>query len=116
MFSISLALIEQAFFIKKTRVLLILFLIAIAGGTGAVFFFHGMMTGPLQITDLHVDSEAALKLDAMKQVSKKNGITEWELEAATATLAKERNQAVLTRVRVLFHTRKGDTVFLTSDQ
>lgn len=103
------------FFFKKPRVLVILLLMVITVSAGVGYVIHQMMTVPQQITDLHIDSDAALKLGAMKQVSKKNGITEWELEAATATLAKERNQAILTRVRVIFHTQNQDTVLLTSD-
>jgi lipopolysaccharide export system protein LptC len=103
-------------FPKKKQVLTLLFLIILAGGAGGVYLIHERMTAPLRITDLHVDSDAALKLDVMKQISKKNGITEWELEAATATLVKEQNQAILTQVHVVFHTRTDDTVILRSDQ
>jgi lipopolysaccharide export system protein LptC len=103
------------FFFKKPQVLVILILMVITVITGTVYVIHQMTTVPQQLTDLHIDSDAALKLDAMKQVSKRNGITEWELEADTATLAKERNQAILTRVRVIFHTQNKDTVLLTSD-
>jgi lipopolysaccharide export system protein LptC len=104
------------FFLRKPSVLLLLLLLVITVSVGVGYMIHRMMTMPQQITDLHIDSDAALKMNAMKQISKKNGITEWELEAATATLAKERNQAILTRVRVIFHTRDKDTVLLTSDQ
>ncbi len=104
------------FIFKNPRVLAILLLCVLAAGAGIVFFIPAMMNAPQSVTNFHIDSEAALKLGAMKQISKKNGITEWELEAATATLAKERNQAILTRVHVVFHTRHEDTVVLTSDQ
>ena len=103
------------FFFRKPRVMILLLLMVITVSIGAGYLIHRMMTVPPRITDLHIDSDAALKMDAMKQISKKNGITEWELEAATATLAKERNQAILTRVRVIFHTPDKDTVLLTSD-
>ncbi len=103
------------FFFKKPRVLVMLLLMVTTLSAGVGYVIHQMTTVPQQITDLHIDSDAALKLGGMKQISKKNGITEWELEAATATLAKERNQAILTRVRVIFHTQNQDTVLLTSD-
>jgi len=104
------------FVFKNPRVLTILFLMVLAAGAGFVFWIPAMMNAPQHVTNLHIDSEAALKLGAMKQISKKNGITEWELEAATATLAKEQNQAILTRVHVIFHTRNQETIVLTSDQ
>ena len=103
------------FFFRKTQVMILLLLMVISVSVVAGYVIHRMMTVTPQITDLHIDSDAALKMNAMKQISKKNGITEWELEAATATLAKERNQAILTRVRVTFHTRDKDTILLTSD-
>lgn len=106
----------KRFVFKKPRVLALLLLMILTGSAGAGYVIHQMMTRPQQITDLHVDSAAALKLSGMKQVSKNNGITEWELEAATATLAKERNQATLTQVQVVFHSRKDEPVYLTADQ
>jgi LPS export ABC transporter protein LptC len=102
--------------LKNPRVLALLILCILAAGAGVIFFAPAMMNTPQTVTDLHINSEAALKLDAMKQISKKNGITEWELEAATATLVKEENQAILTRVHVVFYTKDEDTVILTSDQ
>jgi lipopolysaccharide export system protein LptC len=104
------------FFLKKPQILILLFLIITIGSAGGVYVIQKMMTVPQQITDLHVDSDAALKLGIMKQISKKNGITEWELEAATATLVKEQNQAILTQVYVVFYTENDETVVLTSDQ
>lgn len=101
---------------KKPLVLALLLVMVLFGTAGVGYVIHQMMTGPSQITDLHVDSDVALKLGGMKQVSKSNGITEWELEADTATLAKERNQAILTQVKVVFHTRDNDRIFLTADQ
>ncbi len=103
-------------FFKNPRVLAILIICVLAAVAGVLFFIPAMMNTPRTVTDLHIDSDAALKLDAMKQISKKNGITEWELEAATATLAKEKNQAILTQVHVVFYTQNKDTVILTSDQ
>lgn len=106
----------KRFVFKKPRILALLIVCVLAAGAGIVFFIPAMMNAPKSVTGLHIDSEAALKLDTMKQISKKNGITEWELEAATATLAKEKNQAILTQVHVVFHTRNEGTVILTSDQ
>ncbi len=101
---------------RKPGVLALLIVMIISGSAGIGYVIHQMMTGQSQITDLHVDSDVALKLGGMKQVSKSDGITEWELEADTATLAKERNQAILTKVKVVFHTRDNDRIFLTADQ
>jgi lipopolysaccharide export system protein LptC len=50
----------------------------------------------------------------LKQISKKNGITEWELAADSATLLKDEDKAVLIDVSVLFFTRGNKKVFLTA--
>lgn len=101
---------------KKLILALVLVPVVLVIGFGIFFFSNRIIDSPHTFTDIHIDSEAALKLNLMKQVSKKNGITEWELEAATATLMKEQDQAVLTDVDVIFHTRDNQKVFLTSDK
>jgi LPS export ABC transporter protein LptC len=105
---------------RSGRKILLFFLIsllaAMVAAVAGFFFINRVIQAPPMITDLHIDSEAALKLNLMKQVSKKNGITEWELEASTATLVKEQDRAVLTDVSVVFYTRDNTQVFLTSDQ
>ncbi len=101
---------------KKLLFFLIFLLAAMIAAVAGFFFINRVIHDPPMITDLHIDSDAALKLNLMKQVSKKNGITEWELEAATATLIKAQDRAVLTHVKVVFYTRDNTRVFLTSDQ
>jgi LPS export ABC transporter protein LptC len=101
---------------KKQILFLVLMLVVLAGGVAGFFVINRVMETPPVLKDIHIDSEAALKLNLMKQISKKNGITEWELEATTATLVKEKDQAVLTDVRVIFYTKDDTRVFLTSDQ
>lgn len=101
---------------KKLIFSLVLILFAMVIGFGIFFFFSRIMDESPTLTDIQIDSDAALKLNLMKQVSKKNGITEWELEAATATLMKEQDQAVLTDVNVMFYTEDNKKVLLTSDQ
>ncbi|MFN2357110.1 MAG: LPS export ABC transporter periplasmic protein LptC [Desulfotignum sp.] len=101
---------------KKVVFFLVLLLVAMVLGFGIFFITSRLMDASPTFTDVHIDSEAALTLNLMKQVSKKNGITEWELEAATATLMKKQDQAVLTDVNVVFHTADNGRVFLTSDQ
>ncbi len=101
---------------KKSILFLVLLLAAMVLGLGIFVITSRLMDDSPTLTDVHIDSEAALTLNLMKQVSKKNGITEWELEAATATLMKKQDRAVLTDVNVVFHTADNSEVFLTSDQ
>jgi len=90
--------------------ILIVILVTIFG-----FFITDMFfSKPIEITDVKIDSKAVLKLDILKQVSKKNGITEWELEAASATVLKDENKAVLIDVSIFFFTKDKQKVHLTS--
>ncbi len=85
-------------------------------GLGIFFYINRLMETQVTLTDIQVDKEIALKLDVLEQISKKNGITDWELKAASATLMKKENQAVLKEVQVVFHTRNNTQVLLTSEE
>jgi lipopolysaccharide export system protein LptC len=85
-------------------------------GLGIFFYIKAALNTPITIQDINVDSKAALKLNFLEQVSKKNGIIEWELKASSATLLKEENQAILKDVDVVFYTQQKTKIYLTSDQ
>jgi lipopolysaccharide export system protein LptC len=85
-------------------------------GLGIFFYMNAALNTPITIQDINVDSKAALKLNFLEQVSKKNGITEWELKASSATLLKEENQAILKDVDVVFYTQQKTKIYLTSDE
>lgn len=91
-------------------------LVLIIAGLGIYTYVNHLLTTPIKVEDIKIDAEAALKLNLLNQVSKKNGITEWELKAASATLLKDKDQAVLEDVDVVFHTKDGTLVHLTSDR
>ena len=90
--------------------LLILMMVIISG----FFYFDKLFTGPLEIHDIKIDTKAALKLNVLKQISKKNGIKEWELTAASATLLKDEDKAVLIDVSIYFFTKDNKKVHLRS--
>ena len=91
-------------------------LVLIFAGLGIFLYLSQTAIELPEIEDIHIDSKAALKLNALEQISKKNGITEWELKAASATLMREENRAVLKAVNVTFYTKDGKKVFLYSDK
>lgn len=100
--------------IKKISTLLIGVLILIILIIGAFYYWDKFLSRPLKIRDVKIDTKAALKLNILKQISKKNGITEWSLEAASATLMKDKNIAVLIDVSVIFFTKDEKKVHMTS--
>jgi len=91
--------------------LLVVMIIIISG----FFYFNRLLSKPVQINDIKIDSKAALKLNVLKQISKKNGIKEWELNAASATLLKGEDKAVLLDISVIFFAKDDKKVLLTSD-
>jgi len=90
--------------------LLILIMFIIYG----FFYFNRVFSKPVQFHDVKIDTKAFLKLDVLKQISKKNGITEWELKAFSATLLKDEDKAVLIDVSIIFFTKDNKRVHLTS--
>lgn len=85
-------------------------------GLGVFFYMNAALNTSLTIKDVDIDSKAALKLNLLEQVSKKNGITEWKLKASSATLLKEEDRAILKDVDVIFYTRQKTKIHLTSDE
>jgi len=92
---------------------LLILIIAIIMG---FFYFDKLFSIPVQINDIKIDTKAALKLNGLKQISKKNGITEWELKASSATLFKDDNKAVLIDISAIFFTKDSKKVHLKSDK
>ncbi len=101
---------------KKVLISLTGSLVLLFAGLALFFYISRVGIDPPQLKDIHVDSQAAFKLNALEQISKKNGITEWQLKAASATLKKEKNKAILELVNIIFYTKDGRKVYLDSDQ
>lgn len=92
--------------------LLIVIIIIISG----FVYFNNYFSKPIQFHDIKIDTKASFKLNILKQISKKNGIKEWELEASSATLLKDEEKAVLLEVSVSFFTKDNKRVHLTSQK
>ncbi len=100
---------------KKLIFPLAVIVVLVLAGIGGYSYVNHLLNTKVTVEDIKIDQTAALKLNLLDQVSKKNGITEWELKAASATLLKSKDQAVLEDVNVVFHTKDGTLVHLTSD-
>lgn len=92
---------------------ILVFLMAVIGG---YIYLGQKLDEPIEVKDIQVDTKAALKLNVLEQISKKNGIKEWELKAASATLYRDQNKAVLENVAVKFFTKDNKEVTLTSQK
>ncbi len=92
--------------------LLILIIVVITG----FFYFDKLLSKPVQIKNIKIDTKAVLKLNILQQISKKNGIKEWELKAASATLLKDEDKAILIDVSIIFFDKNNKKVFLKSEK
>ena len=92
--------------------LLMLIIVVITG----FFYFDKLLSKPIQIKDINIDTKAVLKLNILQQISKKNGIKEWELKAASATLLKDEDKAILIDVSIIFFDKNNKKVFLKSEK
>lgn len=101
---------------KKLIRPLVLLLCFIFAGLGIYYYINHLLTTPIELENIEVDDKAALKLNALEQISKKNGITEWKLKASTATLLKDQNKAELKDVDIIFYTKQNTQVHLTANQ
>ena len=104
--------------VGKKRLILPLILVVgiIIAGLGIYYYINHLLTTPIELENIEVDDKAALKLNALEQISKKNGITEWKLKASSATLLKDQNKAVLKDVDIIFYTKENTQVHLTADE
>ncbi|WP_320041329.1 LPS export ABC transporter periplasmic protein LptC [uncultured Desulfobacter sp.] len=100
---------------KKLILPLVLLLGLILGGLGLYYYINHLLTTPIELENIEIDDKAALKLNALEQISKKNGITEWKLKASTATLLKDQNKAELKDVDIIFYTKQDTQVHLTAN-
>ena len=104
---------------KKLIFPLIGLLVCIFIGLGIFFYINFYIKTSLDtitLKDIDIDAAAALKLNFLEQVSKKNGITEWKLKASSATLLKKEDKAILKDVAVIFYTKDNNKVLLNADE
>lgn len=101
---------------RKLILPLILLLVIILIGLGVFYYVNHLMTTPVTLEHIKIDSQAALKLNVVEQISKKNGITQWKLKASSATLLKQEDKAILEDVDVEFYTRQKTRVTLKADR
>jgi len=101
---------------QKLTLPLIGVLIVIMVSIYGFFYFNTAFLKPVQFDDIKIDTRAAMKLDVLTHISKKNGIKEWELKATSATLLKDEDKAVLIDVSVIFFTKEDKQIHLTSQK
>jgi len=101
---------------QKIKFRLIILLILIMICLGGYFSINTFLSSDPEIKNVRIDSETAQKLDILEMISKRSGITEWELKASSAKLMKDESTLVLADVNVKFHTEDNKIIHLTSQK
>ncbi len=101
---------------NKFKIPLFLGLILIVAGLGASYYAERFFSGKTAIESVKIDSNVALSLNSMHQTSSRNGRKEWTLTASSARLFKEKDQAEMSDVSVVFFLENKDEIHLTSAQ
>ncbi|MEJ2638233.1 MAG: LPS export ABC transporter periplasmic protein LptC [Desulfosarcinaceae bacterium] len=102
----------------KARISLLLILIVVATVTAVGLRFHRErqtreVPPPAQDT---TPPGASMALANVRQTAVKNGIKEWHLEAAAATLLEAEHKMMLDQPHVVFYLKSGDVVALTAQK
>ena len=99
---------------RRVRFILVLLLFFLAAVIGGLYFNQRFLSGDLVLEKISVDSDAALLLNKIHQTSTRNSIKEWTLDASSARLLKDENQAQMNDVRVVFFTDNARQIHLSS--
>ncbi len=93
--------------------------IIIVGSLGAVGFFVWQAMAPApggQPPPVKSDVAADLKLDRVHYTETREGVKEWELEAASAVYYREQNTLALEKVRATFYGKNQETYVLVGEK
>jgi len=97
------------------RLLLTVVVLALAA-TVVVFVGYRRVAQNPQIILSQIQKEADMHLNKIRQTATKNGIREWDMEAESATLVKEKQAIFLVKPNVEVFMNDGDNVRLTADK
>lgn len=86
-------------------------------GSVAIFVWFSLAPAPKKNTPSPKAEVAAdLKLDRVHYTETREGVKEWELEAASAVYFKEKNTIVLDKVRVVFYGKEQESYVLVGEK
>ncbi len=97
------------------RLLLIVAVVSLAA-TIAVFIGYRRVTRRPQAVREHIQEQADMHLKTIRQTATRNGIREWHLEAASASLMESEETVLLTNPNIVFFMDDGDHVHLVAER
>lgn len=86
----------------------------IIGIISVFLIYRGQMSG-IHITPETIKKAVDMSLARVHQTAMKNGIREWDLDAASAELFEKENKVILSAPEVVFFLKDGTSLSLTAD-
>lgn len=103
--------------IKKLRIALVVVMVAILGGVGSVFLNYRTDSQPAHDqAAFRQESKADISLGKIHQVSTRDGVVQWSLDAQSAQVQQKKNIVTLKKIAVTFFLKNGQKAHLTADK
>jgi len=102
--------------IKKTRLILLLFILLAIGTVVAVFIGYRQVSNAPEMLLSSIKDGANLSLGKIKQTATRDGRKEWSLEAGSAHYIETENKAVLKDLHITYFLENNQEVYLEAEQ
>jgi LPS export ABC transporter protein LptC len=101
---------------KKLKLILLFVIFVGLGVTLAVYFSHRRMSGKDKNIASHIRTRANISIGKAHQTATRNGIKEWNLDAASVNYMAENNQAIFQDLSITFYLKNKTQVYLTANK
>ena len=101
---------------KKLKLMLLSAIVSVLGITLAVFITHRNSLDKKGHVVSNIRSNANISIGKAHQTAIKNGIKEWNLEAASVNYMVEKNQAIFQDLFITFYLKDKSQVYLTANK
>ena len=106
----------MAYHPRNIKVVLVFLIIISLGAVLSIFIHHRLMTsGPAKILN-KINSKASVTLNRVQQTAMRDGVQEWTLDAASASLFETEKKAVFQAPQVTFFMEDKTRILLSADR
>jgi LPS export ABC transporter protein LptC len=101
---------------KKLKLILLSVIFVGLGVTLAVYLSHGRKSGKDKNIASDIGSSANITIGKAHQTATRNGIKEWNLDAASVNYMAEKNQAIFQDLSITFYLKDKTQLYLTANK
>jgi LPS export ABC transporter protein LptC len=101
---------------KKLKLILLLVILVGLGVTLVVFTSHRRMLGKDKNIVSNIKNNANISIGKAHQTATRNGIKEWNLDAASVNYMVKKNQAIFQDLSITFYLKNKTEVYLTANK